>query len=318
MKNLFKLFAMVFIAANAVNAQQPINLEITHGLNGVNSVLNTIESNNLGENFQITRLQYYVSSITVIHDGNQSLPISLDTIALINVADELVSTIPLGNLNVTNVEGVEFKIGVYAPVNNEDPTQWPSDHPLAPQNPSMHWGWASGYRFVAFEGIAGTNFSQMWQFHGLGNSNYFEVDPVLTQTANINGVETIQVEANYVNALEDLAISQGLISHGETGPAKEVLLNFSKGVFGVKSSLNVDENKQQNIKIFPNPSAGNITLTGVEPNSTVYISDVLGKNIETLTSSSSALNFNINRTGMFIVTVKNKNEELFTQRVIIK
>ncbi|MBK7304311.1 MAG: hypothetical protein IPI90_13940 [Saprospiraceae bacterium] len=29
------------------------------------------------------------------------------------------------------------------------------DSPLAFQDPSMHWGWTSGYRFIALEGMIG-------------------------------------------------------------------------------------------------------------------------------------------------------------------
>lgn len=139
MKKLILACALLTGAYNF--AQTDVNLLIHHTLKGQNTVLQSTETNAQDEDYQITRLQYYITRITVIHDGNQETAISDDTVALINVANELNTTIELGAVNATNLEGVKFHIGVYSPVNNEDPTQWPSGHPLAPQNPSMHWGW---------------------------------------------------------------------------------------------------------------------------------------------------------------------------------
>lgn len=317
MKNLIQLFVVIFISTQFSNAQTDVNLEINHTLNSSTSVMNTIEVNNLNQEFKITRLQYYVTGISVIHDGAQVLPISLDTVALINVSNEQTTTIPLGNLNVSSIEGVKFNIGVYAPVNNENPAQWPAGHPLAPQNPSMHWGWASGYRFVAFEGTAGNNFSQLWQFHGLGNGNYFEIDPVMVPSENIAGVETIKVEANYVNALKDLSISQGLISHGETGEAREVLLNFQSDVFGVTPSASINEYFANDVIIFPNPTNDNLSVTNLENVEKIELFTSNGKLVTSnFTSQSINLNLRLEETGIYFLKLYSFDGSVVTKKVV--
>ncbi len=258
MKNL--LLIVLLSTSVLLYSQTNFNLEIRHTLDDSNPVMNTIETNSETNDFKITRLQYYISRISIIHDGNQITSIDDSVAVLLNVNNELISTIPLGEQNISSVEGVKFHIGVYSPVNNEDPSLWPMSHPFAPQNPSMHWGWASGYRFVAFEGVSGMNFSQLWQFHGLGNVNYFEIEPVMTSSVDVSGTETIKISANYVDALSGIVISQGLISHGTTGEAVTVLENFRDFVFGLSGVLSVEnEEELLNFSILTNPSIEGVT-----------------------------------------------------------
>lgn len=317
MKNFIQFFVVIIISTQFSYAQTNVSLEINHTLNSSNPVMNTTEENNLNEEFKITRLQYYVTGISVIHDGGQALPISLDTVALINVSNELTTTIPLGNLNVSSIEGVKFNIGVYAPVNNENPAQWPAGHPLAPQNPSMHWGWASGYRFVAFEGTAGNNFSQLWQFHGLGNGNYFEIDPVMVPSENIAGIETIKVEANYVNALQDLVLSQGLISHGETGEAREVLLNFQNDVFGVAPTASISESFASDVVIYPNPSNSTINVNNLNNVEKIELFTSNGKLVNTIFISQSIdLDLELEEAGLYFLKFYSVDGNVESKKVV--
>src|SRR5690606_7713783 len=143
---------LVFLSTGFVSrAQNDVELKIFHRLGAQDFQLNSTAENNLNNEFQVTRLEYYITRISVIHDGNQSTSIGDDTLALVDAADAISTTIPLGNLTITSVEEIRFHIGVYAPTNNADPSLQPMGHPLAPQSPSMHWGWAAGYRFVAME-----------------------------------------------------------------------------------------------------------------------------------------------------------------------
>ena len=320
-----KVLLIILLGIGTVlQAQTDVNLEIRHTLNGVNTVMNTVETNNMNNDFKITRLQYYITRISIIHDGNQVTAIDDSIVALINVNDELTSTIPLGAQNFTSVEGVKFHIGVYSPVNNEDPTLWPTGHPLAPKNPSMHWGWASGYRFVAFEGVAGTNFSQLWQFHALGNNNYYETSPVMTSSEMVNGVETIKIQGNYVEALKGITISQGLISHGSTGSARTVLENFRDLVFyifGTQTALSVDEKVEDiNFRLAGNPSTNGFTSVMYDHSllgKTVKVFNVAGQEVlsETL-DGSGVKNISIENKGIYFVTLMENNQAIKTLKLI--
>ena len=78
----------------------------------------------------------------------------------------------LGSHDITTLESVRFGVG-RSEHNHLDPSAYPGDHPLAPQLPSMHWGWASRYfhRF-GMEGWAGEGFLKLqihaWEISTIG------------------------------------------------------------------------------------------------------------------------------------------------------
>ncbi|MCG9880276.1 MAG: hypothetical protein MH472_06730, partial [Bacteroidia bacterium] len=171
MKSL--ILTMVFAATSVVAfAQKNVVLRVHHRLAGQPFAFNQASSNNLGNGFNLSRLEYYVSSIKVKHDGGMTMN-ATDVYALVK-ANATSTDIDLSSLSVNAIEGITFSIGVNAPQNNQDPTQWAAGHPLAPKSPSMHWGWTAGYRFVAMEGKTGSNLNTVFEIHALGNVNYFE------------------------------------------------------------------------------------------------------------------------------------------------
>ena len=146
MKKIYTLIAILSLSA-AASAQKNVILTVQHKLGDSNFSYNTTNSNDVGSTFKFSRVEYYMSGFTIIHDGGIETPVTTDTYILTDAFMNAVQS--LGLFNVTNVEGIKFHIGVDAPTNNEDPNQWPMSHPLAPQSPSMHWGWAAGYFFAA-------------------------------------------------------------------------------------------------------------------------------------------------------------------------
>ena len=203
--------------------------------------MNTIAQNNLLQDYKVTRLQYYITRISVVHDGGNVLAISDDTVALINANGNSFSTIELGDLNVTSIEGVKFHIGVYDPANNANPSLYESGHPLAPKSPSMHWGWAAGYRFLVYEGVGGANFSQTFQFHALGNANYFEVE-VPTTAQMVQNTLIIPIDADYVKGVESVDVASGTFAHGVDQEDLDVLTNFKNLVFtGSGDNLSIEK-----------------------------------------------------------------------------
>ncbi len=102
-----------------------------------------------------------------------------------------------------------FSVGVDPGVNNGDPAAWASFHPLAPKSPSMHWGWASGYRFVALKGSQDRNFAQDFQIHALGNKNYFK-QSIPTSATDVNGALVVSINADYTKAVSQIGMANGL------------------------------------------------------------------------------------------------------------
>lgn len=282
MNLFFAFFTIITVVSFNLRAQVNTELRINHRLGSQTFALNATGTNNMTQNFQVTRLQYYVTRITVEHDGGQFTAISDDTVALINAADGHFSSIELGTLNITNVEGVKFHVGVFAPVNNEDPSLYAASHPLAPQSPSMHWGWSAGYRFLVIEGFAGSGFSQLFQLHCLDNANYFETD--VSCSAQMDGSTlAIMIDADYARGLENIDIASGPITHGAGGEALTALQNFRDYVFtGSNETVGIEEDEASNWKLFPNPansSSVNIKFNEIQENSRIQVLNVLGQEV---------------------------------------
>ena len=49
-------------------------------------------------------------------------------------------------------QAIRFQVGLDAETDASDPQEWPADHPLNPSVCGLHWGWRSGYVFLALEG----------------------------------------------------------------------------------------------------------------------------------------------------------------------
>ena len=317
MKTLFTLFALLITLVSF--SQTDFALRINHKLGTEPFALDATGTNNLGHDFKTTRLEYYLSQITLIHDGGEETAIDLDVIALVNAGDEVSTTIPLGEHDITTVDAVKFYIGVYEPINNADPSLQPDDHPLAPQSPSMHWGWASGYRFLAYEGNSGSGFAQIFQLHGLGNENYFETESfVLTTTEG--DLTVLNVDANYEEGLRDIDLSGGVISHGTTDEAKLALENWRDHVFGIFVS-SIDEENAIEWSVFPNPSMDNTITINIADNSnnlSFQLTNTAGQIIEAGAIINGSIKMNINDAGVYMVSILKDNTLVSTKQVVIR
>ncbi len=303
MKNLILLLSLAISIPSF--AQNSCVLIIQQKLDAANFNFNQSATNNLGNSFQLTRTQYYLSKFTLIHDGGLEINVPEDTIALVNAGNE--TEINLGNYTFTNLESIRFHVGVHTPVNHEDLALYSSNHPLAPQNPSMHWGWTSGYRFIAMEGNAGASNNQTLEVHALGDVNYWETT-VLTSATNVNGTLIIPIKADYSEAFRGIDISQGLINHGQNGASATICTNFRDYVFSGGDPLSTAENSLSEILISPNPSNGNFNLKVSEfsDNKVVEIVDVNGQIIQTINLGgiNTLMNVNLTKSGIYLLRVQ--------------
>jgi hypothetical protein len=279
MKNI--LFILGFLCTALIgNAQKNVTLKINHKLGSNSFAFNQTAQNDLNQQFQITRIDYYISKITLIHDGGMTTAVP-DRYILAkgsNTVSEL-----LGTFNITNIEGIRFSIGVDSPANNADPSLQPALSPLSFQSPSMHWGWSAGYRFVALEGKAGTGFNTVFELHGLWNANYFE------QTVTVAGVNSgnninIYLDADYTQALKGVNVSTGPLEHGHNGADLTVLQNFRDHVFTAGSPTALyDMTLDKGVTVYPNPSKGQFRINYTQANikaGSYQLMDMNGRVIE--------------------------------------
>jgi hypothetical protein len=244
---LLAIFAMGCLLSKA---QTNLSIEINHKLNGNSFELMAEGTTNQGHPFMIDRLEYYLSGFFITSSSGES--VVFDDAFLLADASE-TAFINLGTTNLEDIQTLSFSVGVGPDHNNGDPTLWPSDHPLAPQWPSMHWGWTAGYRFVAIEGTE-LNQNQTFELHGLGNQNYFRIDIDINQGL-YEGDAVISLNANTEEILYDLNLDGGLIVHGDFGAAQSALSNMAARVFEYTgAALGVNENKTNiALEIYPNP-----------------------------------------------------------------
>ena len=320
MKKITILLFVLTISLSSL-AQKNVVLKINKKLGANTFALNQVSQNSLTQNFKITRMDFYLSGFTIIHDGGIQTIVPAGKYILVKGSADV--NVSLGTFDVTNIEGIKFHIGVESPTNNADPTVWSAPHPLAPQSPAMHWGWSGGYRFVALEGKSGPTFATTFQMHGLGNANYFETMVMAPGVISGNDA-TINIDADYNQALKTININAGPIDHGVDATDLIVLQNLRDYVFTPNPTFLATTNftESQGITIYPNPSNGILNLSignnfQTKLTSAVVV-DVTGKIIERFSLvSKTQLEMNIKTKGFYIIKFYNGLDNISNHKILI-
>ena len=72
----FLLFTLVLFAFSVTAfSQNNVTMNIHHKLATEDFALNMAAKNNVDHDFNVSRLQYYISEITIVHDDGQETPI---------------------------------------------------------------------------------------------------------------------------------------------------------------------------------------------------------------------------------------------------
>jgi len=315
----FLILAMAFSWLPQLNAQTEVKLKINHKLGANAFAKSTQTQNNLNHNFTITRLEYYLSNIMIVHDGGQ-----LDTFIgkyLLMDPSGASETISLGSLTFTNIESIQFSVGVDKENNHLNPAAYSFGHPLAPKSPSMHWGWSAGYRFIAIEGKSGTNMNQTYELHGLGDENYFSLRIPVTATDD-NGAKVVELNADYTQVLHEISLNSGVVAHGENTADLKALQNMRDSVFtnttGQGDILSVKKALTATITSFPNPvKKGHSITLNTKHNAAVYykVYDLTGKWI--METSLNAHKVELQQAGTYQVQAFTKEHVLVANQKLV-
>jgi hypothetical protein len=321
MKHRILITALLILVAN-LNAQESISLKINHLLGTSPFAMKMTSTNDQQQEFDFTRCEYYLSGIEIVHDSGKVSKAS-NVYALVR-ANGGSSIFNLGQFTgINTVESISFSVGVDPGVNNGDPTAWPSNHPLSPKSPSMHWGWSAGYRFAAIEGRSGSNMSTIWEIHALGNKNYFRTN-IPTGSEVISGGKMITLNADYVEALSSLKPNSGFVSHGEDDEAYLALRNFQNKVFssttGAMNTLNSPTIEPKvEINVYPNPSFGNIKIELSEKaNRTILVRDLSGRLIREEAMTETSHNISNLSTGIYILSLVENNNIVHSEKLVVQ
>lgn len=318
------LFVLVLGALSfQINAQNSVTLNINHKLGDADFAMNQAAKNNIDHDFKVTRLEYYISEISLIHDGGNETQIE-DVWILANASTK--TEVDLGEHNITSVEKIILHVGVDPDHNHLDPSSYQGSHPLAPKSPSMHWGWTAGYRFIAYEGHGGVNLNQLFQLHGLGDNNYFTTEVELDATADNNAL-SINLDADYTRALENVSVNSGVIVHGDNLEAKQCLENFRDFVFSpasiTSSTINFSEVSEFNI--FPNPVVNSISIIklDLEESGNEYdltVTSISGKQLQIQHDvlDEQTIDFSNQVSGMYFVNLIKEGQTIITKKIFVK
>jgi hypothetical protein len=291
MKQLYATFLLLAaFAATSFAQNNNIVVSFDHKAGADPMVLGqTVFSIWNGKKVLLDRAQFYVSDISLRRADNSSVLLS-DKYLLVN-ANAPTAEHNLGTWPIESVQGSTLHLGITKAVNHSDPAIYPAGHPLAPQNPSMHWGWAAGYRFIAMEGKVDNDGDgvpeTVFEFHNVGDDFYKAVEMSGTATA-ANGALHLRYTLNYAQLFKNLSMTGNLIQHGNA-PLNVAMNNNAVGanflaMNSASSAHDVAANSLQ-VSASPNPFSAETLLRYELPAAdalTLTLSNALGQTVRTL------------------------------------
>lgn len=272
MKRPFLLiFSLAILTTAFAQTNRPLAFTFTHKVGddtlGINKTFFHIWN---GKLLSITRAQFYLSEIKLGLPGGGNLPLE-GRYLLVDASDPLARH-DLGSWPVDAVSGVTMGLGVDPAHNHLDPTAWPSDHPLYPKNPSMHWGWAAGYTFMALEGKLDADNDgtpeTIWQFHSIDDMLYKSIE--LSGNAASDG-DTLRLhfDLDYVRLFNNIPLSANdLINHGSLAPNQQLMANAdTASFFSMPAVLGTAQPRRNtwSVTLAPNPADAQTILRFAEP-----------------------------------------------------
>lgn len=258
-------FLLYLVATSAVAQTNQVVFSFDHKVGTESLVLGqTVFPIWNNKNVMLTRAEFYISEVELLHSDSTKLPLA-DQYLLVN-ANAPNSEFDLGAWPVDAAHGITLHLGVPASVNHNDPASYPANHPLAPQNPTMHWGWSAGYRFMAIEGKVDNNGDGVpettFEFHNLFDELYRAAEVSGVKSAD-NGVLHLHFVLDYVQLFKNLAMTGSLIQHGKFANNIAMMNNAATQNFVTLTSSSATHGiaaNSTNVKISPNPAGTETVL----------------------------------------------------------
>ncbi len=309
------MVSTLVLIASQVQSQTNVKVKINHFLGGQMYSPNNVAENNLGHEFKVAYLRYYISDFTLYFDNGQDTTyLLIHTLANAKFTTE----VDLGSINISQLDSIGFSIGVNQGYNHLDPSTYIASHPLAHQTPSMHWGWTPGYRFMAYEGTLLDEVTGI-EIHALGDQNYFEQVHAINKTVTETNL-VLEFDAEYQHVFDDIDITQGILRHGDTDEAVTALENMRDLVYtfkGATNSVKPVRNNAVETPLYPNPaSAGQVLQIDQDDLGFIEFYNISGKLVSRSNGTSITAPEN---QGLYFVKAYNKRgEALNNSRLIVQ
>ena len=309
-----------------VFAQTDVNIKLNHHFDGSTFNYGDQYTDDFGNLIEISRVQYYLTGFNLMHDGGISTPLG-DSVIL---ASANISDYSLCDMNISNMEAIDFDLGIDQARNHLDPASYPTNHPLNYQNPNMHWGWTAGYKFLVIEGMADSDGDQVpdaiFQFHVTGSDAYLiNVAQMSCSDVADNDTLDIIIDVNIADWISGIDLSSAGFLHGVYPDNGTVMKNTNDHlVFTTSSSTasTIEKSVSGNISVdyslpyaptifYKFPTASHVDLT---------ITDINGRVVISETSLPKAANYFIEKelaAGTYIAAFASNGETIKTERFIV-
>ena len=244
MKKYLSLILLMCLL-QVVNAQE-LKIKINHQYQDQRMMYDSNYLDHEGTVFLIERLQYYLSGFVIKYNDGTTKSID-DQYLLVssNISNyEFFDADSIGNLS--EIDSIGFSLGVDEDANHSDPNSYPNGHALTLTNPSMHWGWTAGYRFIAFEGLCDNNddneAEKLMELHITGDDNYYTEVPMINVTPEeVDGDIQIELVFDLYQLLNEYQVEKIGVKHGVSEMHEQMLTNIGNGIVFVDSVLEVVE-----------------------------------------------------------------------------
>lgn len=155
--------------------------------------------NTAGENFTVSKLNYYVSNIKLLMANGSNFVVPQDSsYFLIREADAKSQEVTINNVPSGEYTGVEFMIGVDSlrSVADESKRKGILDRLSGPTNEeAMYWDWNPGYIFLKMEGTSDSAKSANGKFYyhigGFGGFDVKTINNLRTAKVDFGGKKAI-------------------------------------------------------------------------------------------------------------------------------
>ena len=307
MKRSISTLTFLLINSLVFGQSKEISIYLNHKYNGGDFNYDNTYVVDFNTPIKFDRLEYYLHINSLINHDGETTNLS-DKYLLVNPSQNHYN---IGSYEISNVSTLIMNIGVAPEINHDDPSLWDASHPLSPQIPSMHWGWAAGYIFVALEGMIDENqdgiFETVIQYHSVDDSYYSEIiitDAVVETDTSIE----FYLNVNYNKLIENIGTNEGGVYHGLHDENQLLINNFIyNNVFSVPENLNLKEISISNTA-FPNPFSNTIQLN-LNENSIVKIYNSIGKLVDEykLDKGQQQINTQTLLNGIYIISIQSKS-----------
>lgn len=260
MRFFYLLLLVCFVGAASAQTDNKVLISFDHRAAGQPLVLQqTLFSIWNGKKVKLTRAEFYLAELSIRRPDNTLLALT-DQYILANANAPDVKH-DMGMWPVSAASGMSLHIGVPFAANHSDPASYKAEHPLSPKDPSMHWGWSAGYRFMAIEGFVDNNNDGIpedeFEYHNLGDALYTTLE-VTGSSSAANGILDIRITLDYARLFESLPMTGNLFQHGSASVNKTMMTNAAQQGFmkmAASSSVTALVQQSEQVHISPNPFA---------------------------------------------------------------